>query len=347
MEDPATGLHRPRDYLRTLEAKVAHLESLLQQQQQQTTSDPGTEIYPLFNDSVVLNPAFASLPETDLSLDQYETFRNDSIDDTSIDHLSSEVALLCLSAAGREPHYFGPSSAISFARIASQSMHLKDSAATLDHGTKQGPIETANTTHIQSNIRFPSKEVGETLSNAYFKHIHPQYPFLHEPTFRSWEQECFKANANNNIASASHVSRCLVFLVYAIGALARSQHQSEAAEEYFSQVLDHITPVLDMDGIESIQVILGCAVYSIRSPIGVSLWKVSGMAIRHCIELGYHRSAEKFRKNADTLAKEMSKRCFWVAYDIDRVVSNILGRPGAISDLSIDAEVSRKSLFLD
>jgi hypothetical protein len=43
----------------------------------------------------------------------------------------------------------------------------------------------------------------------------------------------------------------------------------------------------------------------------------------------------------------MTKRAFWVAYDLDRYVSCILGLPGAISDLSIDVEVrdAFKSLY--
>jgi hypothetical protein len=67
--------------------------------------------------------------------------------------------------------------------------------------------------------------------------------------------------------------------------------------------------------------------------------KISGMAIRHCIELGYHRSADRYRRHVDPLTKEMSKRCFWVAYDIDRVAAFILGRPVGIPDELIDAEV--------
>jgi hypothetical protein len=67
--------------------------------------------------------------------------------------------------------------------------------------------------------------------------------------------------------------------------------------------------------------------------------KISGMAIRHCVELGYHRSTECYRPNADTLTKEMLKRCFWVAYDIDRVAAFILGRPVGIPEDSIDVEV--------
>lgn len=61
--------------------------------------------------------------------------------------------------------------------------------------------------------------------------------------------------------------------------------------------------------------------------------------MRHCVELGYHRSTERYRNSVDTLTKEISKRCFWVAYDIDLVASFILGRPAGISDSAIDVEV--------
>jgi hypothetical protein len=63
------------------------------------------------------------------------------------------------------------------------------------------------------------------------------------------------------------------------------------------------------------------------------------MAIRHCIELGYHRSVKKFRPNSDALTSEMSKRIFWVAYDIDRTAALTLGRPFGIADQMIDVEV--------
>lgn len=69
------------------------------------------------------------------------------------------------------------------------------------------------------------------------------------------------------------------------------------------------------------------------------LRKLSGLAIRYSIELGYHRSASTYRKNSNPLIAEMSNRCFWVAYDIDRVASFILGRPVGIPDDCIDAEV--------
>ncbi|KAF2029386.1 hypothetical protein EK21DRAFT_112942 [Setomelanomma holmii] len=90
-------------------------------------------------------------------------------------------------------------------------------------------------------------------------------------------------------------------MVYAIGSLALGPAHRDSADAYYSMALDRQAAVLDTDGLESIQSILCCTVYFVRSPIGASLWKISDMAIRHYIELGYHRSVAKYRKLTDPL----------------------------------------------
>ncbi|KAF5510549.1 Positive regulator of purine utilization [Colletotrichum siamense] len=358
VEDPGTGLHRPRDYMKSLEARVAYLEGLLQQVRPEVALDhfgsneghdadhsapppTGSTSQPM--PIMHMPTAFPALPEQSSfeDVDFSRALRAPSIDadDHHVDMLSSEVALLCLSAAGREPHYFGPSSAVSFSRIVSATMGLASRGGSSQHshaGRAKGP---GSEVPREVPLRLPSPTLRANLSQAYFNNIHPQYPFLHKPTFQIWEESCLKASLEGDLSSVSGVSLFFVLMVYAIGSLVLGQSHYDAAEAYYSMALDHIAAVLDLDSLESIQAILSCAVYSIRSPVGVSLWKVSGMAIRHCIELGYHRSAEKYHKNTDALTKEMSKRCFWVAYDIDRVVAFTLGRPVGIPDDSIDVEL--------
>lgn len=56
--------------------------------------------------------------------------------------------------------------------------------------------------------------------------------------------------------------------------------------------------------------------------------------------VGLPSKRRKYRRNTDLLTKELSKRCFWVAYDVDRVASFILGRPTGLPDDAIDVEVS-------
>ncbi|KXH27020.1 hypothetical protein CSIM01_12595 [Colletotrichum simmondsii] len=368
VEDPGTGLHRPRDYMRSLEARVAYLEGLLQQARPEVALDHfganhessggrgreanqhaaaashnggPTQAMSIMHMPSALAPNLQAHPSSFEDVDFSRALRAPSpdADDHHVDTLSSEVALLCLSAAGREPHYFGPSSAVSFSRIVSATMGLASTGGSSQH-SHAGPGKDINPEVVREvPLRLPSPTLRANLSEAYFNNIHPQYPFLHKPTFQIWEETCLKASLDGDLSSVNGSTLFFVLMVYSIGSLVLGQNHYDAAEAYYSMALDHISAVLDLDSLESIQAILACAVYSIRSPVGVSLWKVSGMAIRHCIELGYHRSAERYHKNTDALTKEMSKRCFWVAYDIDRVVAFTLGRPVGIPDDSVDVEL--------
>ncbi|EPE09054.1 transcriptional activator protein acu [Ophiostoma piceae UAMH 11346] len=387
VEDPATGLQRPRDYMQSLEARVAYLEGLLQQVRPEVATDH------FHHDADIRSDKDASIhmpsPEATRPLSPHLThgqvhghghgadgFRMNgypappssaghAVSDAgreSMDVLSSEVALLCLSAAGREPHYFGPSSAVSFSRIASATMGVHRPSPHGQHGgnSRRRPtygsvdghppsvlgmgaasIPLRRQTPPPANLMelFPDPATAARWSQAYWQNIHLQYPFLHRPTVDLWERQCALAYAQRDMAPVYGMPLLFVLMVYSIGLLALGHFETEKAETYYALALDHLPSVLELDSLESIQSILCCAVYSIRSHVGASLWKISGLAIRHCVELGYHRSAEQFRGNTDTLTKEMSKRCFWVAYDIDRVAAFILGRPVGIPDDAIDVEL--------
>ncbi|KAI1492296.1 fungal-specific transcription factor domain-containing protein [Biscogniauxia mediterranea] len=355
VEDPATGLHRPRDYIQSLEARVAYLENLLHELRPDVANDhmggiprqhgegmgtgtgTGTGTG---NVSLENQPRFPQLPQTYKPPPPNEAAFNESrsVDADGIDSLSNEVALLCVNATGREPQYFGSTSAVSFSRIASAAMGLPRRGGGTS-SQNSNPDGTKPRAPAPGPKELPSPAKMEAISNAYFTHIHPQYPFLHRPTLKRMEKECLDASSRGDLKTASDVSMFFVLMICAIGSLALGHTEVETAEAYCAMALEYINQLLELDNLQSIQAILCYAVYSIKSPIGVSLWKISGMAIRHCVELGYHRSAERFRSSSDTLTKEMSKRCFWVAYDIDRVASFILGRPVGIIDRAIDVEL--------
>lgn len=340
--------------MRNLEARVAYLEDICRQNPLHGKVD---NFHPFGQAPAGNRPGSHSISKP--SLRPYSAQRslrtggdpNESHEDcpsalslgnegTDMDDLPSEVAILCSNASGREPRYLGPSSALSFSRVASEAMGLRTRGtipSTSDFG--ESPSRSVRNEYTRTP-QWPSPGMAELLSRSYFSNIHPQYPFLHRPTFRVWEQECLRAAQEGTTSTLSNVSMLFVSMVYAIGSLVLDGRHFEAADDYYSTAQDHISFVLDMDSLESIQAILSIAVYSIRSPSGPSLWKISGMAVRHCIELGYHRSAAQHRETEDVSRKEMSRRCFWVAYDLDRYVSCILGLPNAIPDHSIDVEVS-------
>ncbi|OQE39808.1 hypothetical protein PENCOP_c006G01253 [Penicillium coprophilum] len=351
VEDPATGLHRPRDYMQSLESRVVYLEARLREslpdiplrgddRHELTNIEPIPPLVPVTSEALT----FTQLRDSPgaYTSSSHTTGASPSLpknDAGQVDHLSSEVAVLCLNTAGGEPHYFGPSSAVSFSRIISATMGLKSEQSSSSPRNIEDPEESRSDIRPDRTTRLPPPSVSANLSRAYFDNIHPQYPFLHRPTFCKWEQKIREASQSVQKSAAVEVPLFFILMVYATGSLVLSQSQHGAASMYYSRALDYLPSVLALNNLESIQSILCCAVYSIRSPNGASLWKISGMAIRHCIELGYHRSAERYRKHVDPLTKEMSRRCFWVAYDIDRVAAFTLGRPVGIQDELIDAEL--------
>ncbi|KIW45567.1 uncharacterized protein PV06_03948 [Exophiala oligosperma] len=353
VEDPATGLQRPRDYLQSLESRVALLESLLRETRPDVAIDhfntvSHSRLGEVPNQGAISEPPpqidhGSSHQPIDFSANTQAPvspgISNFHHDDDDGDDLASNVALLALSASGREPHYFGPSSALSFSRIASSALKTHKR-----HGGSQPSTYSDAVNHVPAQkyqkVVFPTPNIGHTLSAAYFNHVHPQYPFLHRPTLDKWEENCLQAQQAGTVDSVKEIPLFFVLMVYAIGSLIiKNGDRSDDAEAYYAAALNYVDFIMDMDSMESIQAVLACAVYSIRSPVGASIWKLSGMAIRHCIELGYHRSVERFRPNADPLTREMSKRIFWVAYDIDRAAALTLGRPFGISDQMIDVEL--------
>lgn len=133
------------------------------------------------------------------------------------DHLSSEVALLCLSAAGREPHYFGPSSAVSFSRIVSATMGIApgDSASNPRQSAGPGPEESRPGVRPDNPIskrRSPSPSTSAKLTQAYFDNIHPQYPFLHRPTFEGWEEEFRRSTQSGYISNVADIPLFFVLM---------------------------------------------------------------------------------------------------------------------------------------
>ncbi|KAF4951618.1 hypothetical protein FGADI_7395 [Fusarium gaditjirri] len=303
--DPQSKKSRPRNYLEMLEGRVARLQSHDQATPPQST------------------PAAASNGESTSSI----AYTPDGRDGTS--DLSSRVGMLDFRTTQTEPQYLGSSSSFAFSRIVNLSLSSNlPTAPTL--------AQLSDRRSSPSPCLLPDYDVAINLSDAYFKHIHPQYPFLHEPTFRAWEGMLYNSSQDFAETGFSFTPFFFLNMVYAVAALLMPNTQSLAGQLYISAQL--YTDVLSKDNIESIQALLCYAMYSLRSLEGPSLWKVSGLAIRQCIELGYHRGVRQFAPAANLLQQEMRKRVFWVAHGIDCTVAVRLGRPLGIPHQEIDAE---------
>lgn len=189
VEDPVTRTYRPRNYIETLEKRVALLESLLKQ------CRPDLANSDLFNhyafrpetqsNSTILIQHTQTLDYQHGGQSTLPRARDDMQKDDGVDKLASKVGLLSLNAAGAEPQYLGPSSIFAFSRLINASLRQVVSpdlptANVLEWTENRYPVPT-------SPCLLPAYESAVKLSDVYFQNVNTHYPFLHEPTFRAWE----------------------------------------------------------------------------------------------------------------------------------------------------------------
>ncbi|KAL2416860.1 hypothetical protein ABEF95_008753 [Exophiala dermatitidis] len=382
VEDPATRRQQPRNYLATLEQRVAFLEGVVNQyrchdlapnpaQHQaghvqhpehgqipygvSTPSELGQSQYSL-GGGVPFNAPTQTPVHGNTATDEAQAQGPDGLDE-----LASKVGLLSLNAAGAEPHYLGTSSIFAFSRVINSALRnvvLRKPQSTVGNNNNDSDSYATRSAADPSTVSprgddedndyeasalptpclLPEYPVAVLLSNAYFQNIHYQYPFLHEPTFRLWEATLVGKRAGFDTLISNPIPLFFLNMVYAVGALLLPNLGYSAERLYMSAQL-YVDNVMARDNLESIQAILCCAVYSVWSSIGTSHWKLAGLALRQCIDLGYHRSSKHLRTSTtDPLRLELRKRVFWCAYSMECQSAVMLGRPLALRDQEIDAE---------
>ncbi|KAJ5220257.1 hypothetical protein N7468_009461 [Penicillium chermesinum] len=314
VEDPATKRHQPRNYLETLEHRVAQLEGILQRQSNHDASH-GDSHHELSLSDLPYDFMIGAATSEDAPRYASQSLPPavETQESLEMNDLVSKVGMLNV-AAGAEPHYLGPSSAVNFCRIISPAL-LQAVPRRPDSGLGQ-QSEPA----VPYACPFPDARTCLQMSDAYFQHIHPQYPFLHEPTFRGWEAKLFLSEAPD---PSDLDSKSTFFLYMRLCASAEL----------------HVQDVLRLECLETVQAYLCYAIYSLRSPTGTSVWRFSGLALRQAIELGYHRHGSVLGLSTGTLRFELRKRAFWCAWTIDTVAATVLGRPLCLRSEDVDCEL--------
>ena len=180
MEDPITKRPQPRDYIRTLENRISQLESALSET---TNASPGAQ-------------TSANIPIDHVDPSQ----------DSGTARFAESLATLGLKAGGNEHRYLGQSSGFSFSRIISSSL-LKSAPFSNDDPR----IHSSENDSQQFPSLLPDLTSAKALSDAYFRSIQQQYPFLHEPTIRAWEAELLEPG--KEFGQQHHVP---LFFLYAV-----------------------------------------------------------------------------------------------------------------------------------
>ncbi|KAK5718800.1 hypothetical protein LTR17_015634 [Elasticomyces elasticus] len=183
----------------------------------------------------------------------------------------------------------------------------------------------------------PDVIADRMLEKGYFGYIARVWPLMQPNALRKLHKQ--RANLEDRFEIAA------LHLVYATAGRfleTTGETGSFRSELHYQTAATLLPEVLSLHDIRSVQILCLLAIYSLRAPRGPGAWSFVGMAMRQCIEMGLHRRCTNAIDygGAD---EQLKRQVFWSCYCLDRQVSIILGRPFAISDRDIDAELPTES----
>jgi Fungal specific transcription factor domain/Fungal Zn(2)-Cys(6) binuclear cluster domain len=195
----------------------------------------------------------------------------------------------------------------------------------------------------------PAEPLAQSLLAAYLSHDHLAFPYFHP---RKLIDSLTSMYSDEKYYESHPVEAFALDMIFAIATVQVHRFSWQSlpdAETYHERAISKLGTVLESGGLIALQTIMLLCQYrmlSVSYSTSASLWHLLGMATRLGLELGLHREAvyqlpvglSPADEDRVRLELGIKRRCFWSLFQMDRIVSNTLGRPLAINLVEIDTE---------
>lgn len=243
---------------------------------------------------------------------------------------------LSLAASG---HYVGGTSSIGIGRILNYVVQSQQPATqqseVLEIASPEDPSpRSMSDARLEQMITLANMDdrTADRLVQGWHRHIATRYPIIHTSRLQSLH--------SNRTRLTDSYDKCILNLIYAVsGRWLESSGEAGAyffSDKHFDAAYNDIGSVLKLRDTRSLDYLLLMTLYCTRAPRDPGAWTYIGLAVRLCIELGFHR---KHHEQIPTLQNELEKRRFWTAYFLERDICIAIGRPFSLSDHDIDADL--------
>ncbi|GKT44309.1 protein STB5 [Colletotrichum spaethianum] len=179
----------------------------------------------------------------------------------------------------------------------------------------------------------PRDAIARRFVDAYFRNVNRAYPFVNRTKVLRDLESLGESSKRRRDADST-----LLYLIMAIGCttLQRAgQIPNDTASKFDVGYADIIQECLVREDLESIQILVLVALYSLFDPKGISTWSIAGIVSRQAMLLGLSRRSSE-DKNLSAMDIELRHRLFWSIYVLDRMMAISLGLPVALIDENVD-----------
>ncbi|KAJ8113253.1 hypothetical protein OPT61_g4578 [Boeremia exigua] len=250
------------------------------------------------------------------------------------DQRAHEIGLVSV-GFNADQKYIGPSSGYFLARLLladSRRNGEEDQSGRRIVATPQTSINDL-VSAIQGPLPLPPKDLAMQLCQVYFETIHPQYPILHEPSFRAALTRLY-SNSDNDSDDESAAVHFQAYMVLAISASIwtwRTQRPIPV-ESYCLSALQYLDRIMIGSSLPGLQCMILLLIFTMHSPhMRVNVWYLNYQCIAAILDLGLQRQVTT-SLGVSLLEQEMRTRIFWSVFTIDRTIASMMGRPIGLRD---------------
>ncbi|USP82066.1 Zn(II)2Cys6 transcription factor [Curvularia clavata] len=231
--------------------------------------------------------------------------------------------------AGRRSYYVGDGSGLGFLNsILSDARWQQHRTHILTQLAARPRVHRQNLT---PNSLPPPHEAQQLLDN-YFRRFHIHHTFLLREEVLAIYNRIYTTSRPDDAPSAQDLYRLLMVFAISCTTRHRAGLSSENPLGYFIAAGSYLRQIPLIGSVNAIENLLLIHRFGMYHYIGTSMWDISQLCMRQCIEWRLHlRNSESL----SLVTEQHRRRIFWECYILDRYSSGILGRPFAISESNI------------
>ncbi|KAJ5811764.1 hypothetical protein N7474_008065 [Penicillium riverlandense] len=233
-----------------------------------------------------------------------------------------------------ETAYLGPSSGLSIAENLGRIVHSTVGEKLLPVNSSNQKSESWWESTERDNVAPPDDAVGSQILDAYFNNMHLRLPFLDRTEILDLHAQRYQPPGST---PQGQFEKFKLFMVYAIGATISQMtemYNSTPPKAFLVTALQFDPSYRESLSIASIEAMMLLVLYNLRSTSNSSVWYMIGLAMRICVDFGFHREARY--RDLKPHEAEMRRRLFWSVYLTERYTAWALGRPFSIAEEEID-----------
>ncbi|KAJ6263903.1 putative regulator of purine utilization [Drechslerella dactyloides] len=187
----------------------------------------------------------------------------------------------------------------------------------------------------------PPRDLGLQLLRTYLEKAQPKHPFIARSEIVRVCESLLGIRNARPLSSQDHFRAYMVFAIASVWHFRQGEKDTVNPMKFYANAMFYIDGIPRLHGVDGVTNLLFIARLGFFCTTGLSLWYISNLCLRICVENEMHINPprSKFTPSMPAFEEQIRRRLFWQCYSLDRHASQTLGRPFGIADEDIKVDL--------